>query len=136
MEIKELLNGIKQTKSNICLGENTVDEIKIHLNRALGGVNVEKIKLSAMMDELDELIRGGDETAYIDKMELEGCEIKVRKSSPAVVITDDARLEPEFLTFVPAKPNKGAIKEALEGGEEVAGAEMREETYKLVVETV
>jgi hypothetical protein len=51
----------------------------------------------------------------------------VRKNPPKVEVVDEALIPPEFISYTPVI-NKAAIKDALEEGKEVPGAELVQST--------
>lgn len=61
--------------------------------------------------------------ANVRKLELEEATLSIAPSGRSVVITNEGAL-PEQFTRTKREPNKTAIKEALERGEEVPGAEL------------
>ena len=60
--------------------------------------------------------------------------ISVRASRPSVLVTDEPAL-PDSLCKVERRPDKTAIKEALERGEAVAGAVLSNGTETLTIQT-
>lgn len=63
------------------------------------------------------------ESADLRKLELPEATLSVRAGSRKVVITDEARL-PDSLIRVTREPDKQAIKNLLDAGQEVLGAEL------------
>lgn len=59
----------------------------------------------------------------VRKIELDAATLSIRAGQPRVIITDEAALPPDCVR-IRTEPNKTAIKEHLERGEPVAGAEM------------
>lgn len=135
MEIKELLNEIKRQKGVVSDFKSDMEHKKCQFDVASADFKMCEHNLKWMMEQLDELIRGGDQQAYIDKIEMEGCEIKVRKMPPMVIVTNIEVLPEKFVTYTP-KADKKRIKKALQSGKIILGAEMREEEYKLICEVV
>ena len=89
-------------------------------------------KLESLYKNLDEEIRGGDDSLYFDSHEIGDATVKCRKMPVSVIVSDLAALNSKFAKMV-KQPDKKAIKKALEGGEDVYGANLSEEVYKLVV---
>lgn len=133
MEIKDILNNIKEFKNNIEKDEQIVNEAKHTLELANNTLKTDKEVLQYNIDELDRAIRDGDKNIPLDAREIEGCEIKTVQSRPAVIVEDANALPERFIINKP-QVDKKAIKEALEGGEEINGASMREVTQELRVE--
>ena len=61
--------------------------------------------------------------AEVRKVELAQATLSLRNGAPKVIVTDEARL-PEDCIRIKREPNKIAIKERLERGEHVDGAEL------------
>ena len=59
----------------------------------------------------------------IRKVEGQEFTFAVRKNPPRVEITDERAIPPEFVSYTPVI-NKAAIKDALEGGKEIPGAQL------------
>ena len=70
--------------------------------------------------------------AEVRKVELRQATLSIRAGVPRVLITDETRLPPDCIR-TRTEPNKIAIKERLERGDEVPGAEMsnREEVLSV-----
>lgn len=133
MEIKGILNDIKQVSEQIDEARKEVEVKQRDLGLAKSGLNILENCLQTFLTSLDDKLRGGDQEAIIDKTEIEGCEIKTVQSRPAVIVEDANALPERFIINKP-QVDKKAIKEALDNGEKVEGASMREVTQELRVE--
>jgi len=63
------------------------------------------------------------QAADLPKIELPEATLSIRKGTPKVIITDDDAIEPAFCK-VSYTPDRTKIKEALDAGELVAGAQL------------
>ncbi|MCU1316965.1 MAG: hypothetical protein JWN63_2287 [Candidatus Acidoferrum typicum] len=63
----------------------------------------------------------------LKKVEGQEFSFTVKKNPPKVEVVDEALIPPEFISYTPAI-NKAAIKDALEEGKEVPGAELVQST--------
>ena len=69
---------------------------------------------------------GGLESAEISKIESPYFVVSIKKNPPAVEISDDADIPPDLCRVIPAttKPDRAAIKKALQAGEAVDGCRL------------
>lgn len=133
MNIKDIIEDIKYVYMSLEEVRQDVQIKKHELELAQNSLKVLESAYKLLMQELDDEIRKGDNNIeLIDPIEMEGCVITTRKSSPAVIINDTKSIPEQFIVNKP-QVDKKAIKEALESGEKVEGASMREVTYNLKV---
>lgn len=92
-------------------------------------------RLDAKADRIDAYLLENMQRCGISKIDSPWFSISRKKNPPAVVIDDQLMLDARFLRQRPApppSPDKGAIKESIERGEEVNGAHI-EQSERLVI---
>lgn len=87
---------------------------------------------------LRDYLKSNMEAAGIDKIECPLFKISIKKNPPAVEILDEAQIPPSYwVTPEPkppvARPDKTAIKKAIQAGQEIAGAVLVQHTRLDVV---
>ena len=124
-QIKEITPAIENDKNQVELSKQQLEENKKLLSRS-------EALLQHYRDNIDHLLRDGEQDVIIDKTEMEGCYIKTVKAPPAVIVTDESKLSEEFIN-TKTTVDKKLLKLALLEGE-LEGAHMREEQHNLVIE--
>ena len=81
-------------------------------------------RLKTRIDSKRFLIEEAMQAGSLTKLETDIATVSLRSIPPKVVITDEARLPPDFLIPQPPKPDMASIKDALANSTPVPGAEL------------
>lgn len=130
--MEELLNALRKAESDMFPMIVHRANAKAKFDEYDEQLKSQESNISELHDRINQELRQGDESVYFDKFEQDGATIKVRKLPASVLVQDVEQLPNDFVR-VTKSADKKAIKTALDAGEEVEGAELSAETYKLEV---
>ena len=132
MEALHKLKGLNDALVKLKL---EIEPVKIKYDGLMKEVSIIEALIQDTKVLLDEEVRGGDASAYFDKFERDGVKVSCRKL-PSSVIVDDVDKLPDSFIRLKREADKATIKKHLEAGDDVAGARLSEEEYRLVVDCV
>lgn len=121
----EALNMLREQKiENAALWlknlKSDVAELKVEKKAFEDRIKAKQSKIDGLTAYLMNALDG-------QKFETPKCAISYRKSE-SVNITDLSKIPTDYLRFVPAEPDKTAIKAAIKAGESIDGAEIVQKT--------
>jgi len=131
--LNKLVQQYKEIQKELSDIEQSFEEISHTYELHRNMLALKKQSLQDTIDKIDNEIRGGDKQLTFDKQEVEGVVIKTRLQ-PRKVIVSDVEALPEQFKRVKYEADKKALKQALESGESVQGAEFSTEEYKVYCE--
>jgi hypothetical protein len=130
----EIATYLQTNNREIVAKRDRLGEFLARLDSEAEAIRNEELRLAARRNGYEKIascMRSSIHTQMLDsgvkKAEGKLFSFSVRKNPPRVEITDEAAVPPEYVDYV-TKINRAGIKDALESGKEVAGAELVQTT--------
>lgn len=92
-----------------------------------------KARIEYRIERQRAAIERGMVVGELQKLELPGATISLRKVAPSLEVIDEAQIPAQFFTLPPPKLDRKALSEALKAGEQVHGAMMNNGSIGLTI---